>query len=81
MEIGDERESVTKDMLIDSPAKVPHRLLNDGNETFRFLVVKTPRQSDPARRSRRAVEERDLGRRSARWRQVIAGLKATPARW
>ena len=49
VEIGDERESVTKDMLIDSPAKVPHRLLNDGTETFRFLVVKTPRQSDPAR--------------------------------
>ena len=43
VEIGDERESVSKDMLIESPAKIPHRLLNDSDEVFRFLVIKTPR--------------------------------------
>jgi len=44
VEIGDEQESVCKDMLIESPAKISHRLLNKSKEMFRFLVVKTPRQ-------------------------------------
>ena len=40
--IGDEREKVIKDQLIFSPAKIPHRLLNESNKSFRFLVIKTP---------------------------------------
>lgn len=43
VEIGEEREDVSTDMLIDSPADIPHRLLNESDATFRFLVVKTPR--------------------------------------
>lgn len=43
VEIGGERQTVSRDMLIESPARIPHRLLNKGNETFRFLVVKTPK--------------------------------------
>ncbi len=43
VEIGDEQEPVSADMLIDSPAGIPHRLLNESDDTFRFLVVKTPR--------------------------------------
>jgi len=43
VEIGDERELVGADTLIDSPARIPHRLLNEGNGVFRVLVVKTPR--------------------------------------
>lgn len=43
VEIGDEQERVSTDMLIDSPARIPHRLLNEGDSDFRFLVVKTPR--------------------------------------
>ena len=47
VEIGDEREEVSPDMLVVSPARIPHRLLNENeNESdavFRFLVVKTPR--------------------------------------
>mgnify|MGYP001082971300 CR=1 FL=1 len=43
VEIGDEREAVSPDELIESPAGIPHRLLNEGDEAFRFLVVKTPR--------------------------------------
>ena len=43
VEIGDEQEAVAADMLIDSPARIPHRLLNEGDGDFRFLVVKTPR--------------------------------------
>ena len=44
VEIGEESESVKEDVLIESPARIPHRLLNDGESVFRFLVVKTPRQ-------------------------------------
>ena len=43
VEIGGERQAVSRDMLIESPARIPHRLLNQGDEVFRFLVVKTPK--------------------------------------
>jgi len=49
VEIGDERERVTPDLLIDSPARIPHRLINDGDQVFRFLVVKTPRPTESTR--------------------------------
>lgn len=42
VEIGDERQEVTADMLVDSPARIPHRLVNESDDVFRFLVVKTP---------------------------------------
>ncbi len=43
VEIGDEQHPVSADMLIESPARIPHRLSNPGKAPFRFLVVKTPR--------------------------------------
>ncbi|MGA1875382.1 MAG: cupin domain-containing protein [bacterium] len=43
VEIGDERAEVSSHMLIESPAGIPHRLLNHGSSPFRFLVIKTPR--------------------------------------
>jgi mannose-6-phosphate isomerase-like protein (cupin superfamily) len=46
VEIGDEKEDVSRDMLIESPAKIPHRLLNEGDSTFRVLVVKVPRPAE-----------------------------------
>ena len=42
VEIGDEKQKVFKDVLIDSPKNIPHCLYNEGNEIFRVLVVKTP---------------------------------------
>ena len=30
-------------MIIESPARVPHRLANEGDRVFRVLVVKVPR--------------------------------------
>lgn len=45
VEIGEEVEQVGADMLVHSPARIPHRLFNDGSSDFRFLVVKTPRQA------------------------------------
>jgi len=49
VEIGDERQEVSPDTLIDSPARIPHRLLNEGDAVFRFLVVKTPRPTESTR--------------------------------
>lgn len=46
VEIGDEREQVVRDMIIESPAKVPHRLLNEGDQVFRVLVVKVPKPTE-----------------------------------
>ena len=49
VEIGDEREEVMADQFIESPARVPHRLLNESESVFRFLVVKTPRPKETTR--------------------------------
>ncbi len=49
VEIGDEQQDVSRDMLIESPAKIPHRLLNPGDGIFRVLVVKVPRQTESSR--------------------------------
>jgi len=49
VEIGDEHEEVSPDMLVDSPARIPHRLLNESDAVFRFLVVKTPRPTGATR--------------------------------
>ena len=40
IEIGDEREKVSADSIIESPADIPHRVYNDSEMTARFLVVK-----------------------------------------
>jgi mannose-6-phosphate isomerase-like protein (cupin superfamily) len=49
VEIGGEQQHVERDMLIESPARIPHRLLNDSQAVFRFLVIKTPRPSEKSR--------------------------------
>ena len=46
VEIGEEKKEVTKDSLIESPARIPHCWYNDGDETLRFLVVKVPRPTE-----------------------------------
>lgn len=43
VEIGEEKKEVTKDSLIDSPARIPHCWYNESDEILRFLVVKVPR--------------------------------------
>jgi len=43
VEVGDEKQTVVKDMLIDSPKDIPHCLYNESNSDFRVLVVKTPK--------------------------------------
>jgi len=46
VEIGDERATCTKDMLIESPARIPHRWINESTEVFRVLVVKVPKPTE-----------------------------------
>lgn len=43
VEIGEEKESVKADMLIESPAGIPHCWHNQGKENLRIMVVKIPR--------------------------------------
>lgn len=49
VEIGDERAEIGPNALVDSPARVPHRLLNEADGVFRCLVVKTPAQTGPTK--------------------------------
>ncbi|MFW6107973.1 MAG: cupin domain-containing protein [bacterium] len=46
VEIGDERQEVGPDTLIDSPARIPHCWYNEGDETLRILVAKVPRPTE-----------------------------------
>lgn len=43
IEIGNEREKVYADSIIESPADIPHRVCNESEMTARFLVVKLPK--------------------------------------
>ncbi|MBN2164319.1 MAG: cupin domain-containing protein [Pontiellaceae bacterium] len=49
VEVGDEKQEVKADMLIDSPARIPHCWYNEGEETLRVLVVKVPRPAQQTR--------------------------------
>jgi quercetin dioxygenase-like cupin family protein len=46
VEIGDERATVGKDVLVESPARIPHRWINEGARVFRVLVVKVPKPTE-----------------------------------
>jgi mannose-6-phosphate isomerase-like protein (cupin superfamily) len=49
VEVGEEQQPIARDTLVYSPANVRHRLMNESDTAFRFLVVKTPR---PERRTK-----------------------------
>jgi quercetin dioxygenase-like cupin family protein len=40
VEIGDERQSVSKDSVVESPAMIAHTWINESNAVFRVMVVK-----------------------------------------
>jgi len=46
VEIGDEKKAIGKDMLVESPARIPHRWTNESNAVFRVLVVKVPKPTE-----------------------------------
>lgn len=49
IEVGEEREVVGADHLVESPAKIRHCLYNDTDQVARILVVKVPRPTTQAR--------------------------------
>lgn len=49
VEVGDEKEEVGANTLIDSPAKIPHCWYNESDSVLRILVVKVPRQEGPSK--------------------------------
>jgi len=49
VEIGDERKTVGKDVLVESPARIPHRWMNESGSVFRVLVVTVPRPTEDTR--------------------------------
>lgn len=49
VEIGEERAEATADTLIESPANIAHRWINDGVCPLRILVIKTPRPKEATR--------------------------------
>jgi quercetin dioxygenase-like cupin family protein len=46
VQIGDEREEVGQDVLVESPAGIPHLLANQSDDISRVLVVKSPRPTE-----------------------------------
>ena len=46
VEIGEEKREVGPDILINSPARVPHCWHNQSERTLRILVVKAPRPTE-----------------------------------
>jgi mannose-6-phosphate isomerase-like protein (cupin superfamily) len=49
VEIGEERAEVEADTLIESPAKIAHRWINESRKLLRILVIKTPRPKEATR--------------------------------
>lgn len=43
VEIGGERQEVSRDNLVESPKDIPHSWSNESESAFRVLVVKAPR--------------------------------------
>jgi quercetin dioxygenase-like cupin family protein len=46
IEIGNEKQTIGKDMLVESPARIPHRWSNESTSVFRVLVVKVPKPTE-----------------------------------
>src|SRR5512137_3000720 len=46
IEIGNEEQTVGKDMLVESPARIPHKWTNESKAVFRVLVVKVPKPTE-----------------------------------
>ncbi len=49
VEVGDEKKSVSKDTVIDSPKDIPHCWYNESDDILRVLVVKVPRPTGNTR--------------------------------
>lgn len=45
VEIGDKKQEVSADTLVESPKDIVHCWYNEGAEPLRFMVIKAPRPS------------------------------------
>ena len=43
VEIGEEKQEVQKDTLVESPRDIMHCWYNESSETLRLMVIKAPR--------------------------------------
>jgi quercetin dioxygenase-like cupin family protein len=43
VEVGEEKETVEKDTLIESPKDIPHCWYNESSDVLRIMVVKAPK--------------------------------------
>ena len=43
VEIGEEKQTISKDTLVESPKDIVHCLYNESDSPFRFMVIKTPK--------------------------------------
>jgi len=46
IEIGDEKETVSQDSIVESPAGIPHRWINESDHLLRVLVIKVPKPTE-----------------------------------
>jgi len=46
VEIGNEKQAGGKDMLVESPARIPHTWSNESKSVFRVLVIKVPKPTE-----------------------------------
>ncbi len=49
IEIGNEKQTVGRDMFVESPARIPHCWINESAAVFRVLVVKVPGPTEETR--------------------------------
>ncbi len=49
VEIGDEKQVVGPESMIESPANIPHCWYNESDDDLRFLVIKAPRPEGKTR--------------------------------
>jgi len=49
IKVGDETERVHADMLVESPANIPHCIYNNSQSVARILVVKVPKPTKATR--------------------------------
>jgi quercetin dioxygenase-like cupin family protein len=46
IEIGEEKQTMGRDMLVESPARIPHKWTNESKAVFRVLVIKVPKPTE-----------------------------------
>lgn len=49
VEIGDERAQAGKDVVVESPARIPHRWIKGSKDRFRVPVARVPRPTEEAK--------------------------------